>query len=135
MFQRQFEWSMLVLRVVLGIIFLAHGTQKFSGIEGVIKFFASVGLPAAMAYVTATIETVGGAFLLLGFFTRIAALGICGVMLGAIFTVKIGSGLIGGYEFELSLLVMAVALVLSGSRLFALGNLFPGLKSDFGKRN
>lgn len=122
-----YEWSMIVLRLVLGVIFLAHGLQKISNIEGVIKFFASIGLPAAMAYVIATIETVGGTFLILGFFTRIAAVAISFVMLGAIFTVKMSKGFINGYEFELMLLAAAVALILSGSHTFALGSWFSSL--------
>jgi len=118
---------MLVLRVSLGTIFLAHGLQKISGFEGIVKFFASIGLPAVLAYGVTTIETVGGAFLILGLFTRTAATGIIMVMLGAIFTVKLGKGFLNGYEFDVSLLAMAVSLVLSGSNTLSLGNLFRSL--------
>ncbi len=124
MSKRYYEWSMVVLRVVLGIIFLAHGVQKFSGMEGVVQFFGAIGLPGALAYVVAAIEAVGGACLLLGIFTRTAAVGITLVMLGAIFSVKFGKGFFNGYEYDLSLLAISVALILSGSNTFALGNLF-----------
>jgi uncharacterized membrane protein YphA (DoxX/SURF4 family) len=124
MSRRYYEWSMLVLRIALGLIFLAHGLQKISGMEGIVKWFGSIGLPPLLAYVVATIETVGGACLILGLFTRIAAAGIVFVMLGAIFSVKISKGFIGGYEFDLSLLAMAIALILSGSHTYALGTLF-----------
>jgi len=77
--------------------------------------------------VLTTIETVGGAFLILGLFTRTAATGIIMVMLGAIFTVKLGKGFLNGYEFDVSLLAMAVSLVLSGSNTLSLGNLFRSL--------
>ena len=127
MSRRYYEWSMLVLRVSLGTIFLAHGLQKISGFEGIVKFFASIGLPAVLAYAVTTIETVGGAFLILGLFTRTAATGIIMVMLGAIFTVKLGKGFLNGYEFDVSLLAMAVSLVLSGSNTLSLGNLFRSL--------
>lgn len=127
MSRRYYEWSMLVLRVSLGVIFLAHGLQKISGFEGTVKFFASIGLPVALVYVVTTIETIGGACLILGLFTRAAASGIIMVMLGAISTLKFGKGFLNGYEFDVSLLAMAVALVLSGSNTLSLGNLFRSL--------
>ena len=130
MSKRYYEWSMLVLRVALGIIFLAHGLQKIAGFEGIVKWFGSIGLPAALAYVVTTIETVGGAFLILGLFTRAAAAGIMFVMLGAIFSVKMSKGFIGGYEFDISLLAIAVALILSGSNTYSLGNLFSSFKAS-----
>ncbi|MBP2633178.1 MAG: DoxX family protein [Firmicutes bacterium] len=124
MTKRYYEWSMLVIRVALGIIFLAHGVQKISGFDGIIQWFGSMGMPAVLAYVVTTIETVGGALLILGLFTRTAAAGIMFVMLGAIFSVKISKGFIGGYEFDVSLLAMAFSLILSGSNTFSLGSLF-----------
>jgi len=127
MSRRYYEWSMLVLRISLGVIFLAHGLQKISGFEGILKFFASIGLPATLAYVVATIETVGGACLILGLFTRSAAVGIIMIMVGAIFSVKLSKGFIGGYELDVSLLAIAVSLVLSGSNTLSLGNLFRSL--------
>lgn len=126
--RRYYEWSMLVLRISLGVIFLAHGLQKISGFEGIIKFFGSIGLPAVVAYAVTAIETLGGAFLIIGLFTRIAAAGISFVLLGAIFTVKLSKGLLGGYEIDLALLSAAVALVLSGSSTLSLGNLLCSLK-------
>jgi len=131
MSKRYYEWSMLMLRIVLGVIFLAHGLQKISGFEGTVKFFSAVGLPALLAYVVTFIETVGGAFLILGLFTRIAAAAISLLLLGTIFTLlQLGKGFIGGYEFNLSLLSASVALFLSGSNLFALGNLFNSSKAN-----
>jgi len=127
MTRRYYEWSMFVLRVSLGAIFLAHGLQKIAGFEDIVKFFAAIGLPAILAYVVTAIETIGGAFLILGLFTRTAAVGIIMVMLGAIFSVKMSKGFINGYEFEVSLLAMAAALVLSGSNTLSLGNLLGNL--------
>jgi putative oxidoreductase len=124
---RYYEWSMLVLRVSLGVIFLAHGLQKISMFEGIVKFFDSIGLPVMLVYVVTAIETVGGACLILGLFTRAAASGIIMVMLGAIVTVKFGKGFLNGYEFDVSLLAMAVSLLLSGSNTFSLGNLLGSL--------
>lgn len=130
MSKRYYEWSMLVIRVALGTIFLAHGLQKIAGFDGIVIWFGSMGLPAVLAYIVTTIETVGGAFLILGLFTRIAATGIMFVMLGAIFSVKISKGFIGGYEFDVSLLAAAMALILSGSNTYALGNVFSSPKAS-----
>lgn len=127
MSKRYYEWSMLALRVSLGITFLTHGLQKIAGFEGIVTFFVSIGLPAMLAYVVTAIETVGGACLIVGLFTRTAAAAIIMVMLGAIFSVKIGKGFINGYEFEVSLLTTAVALVLSGSNIFSLGEVLRSL--------
>lgn len=135
MSKRYYEWSMLLLRITLGIIFLAHGLQKVSGFAGIVKFFGSIGLPAILAYLVTAIETIGGAFLILGLFTRAAAAGIGMVMIGAILSVKMNKGFIGGYEFDVSLLAMAAALILSGSNTFALGNLFSSLKPGISSKN
>ena len=134
MINRYFEWSMFVLRIVLGIIFLTHGLQKISGFEGIVKFFGSLGLPVIMAYIVTTIETVGGAFLILGLFPRLAATGIGFVLLGAIMTVKLNKGLVGGYEFELSLLSAAIALALSGSQFLSLGNYISSFKTSSARK-
>jgi len=118
------EWSMLLLRLILGITFFAHGLQKISGFDGIAQFFGSLGLPPFLPYFVTAIETGGGLFLLLGLLTRLAAAGISAVMLGAIFTVKLDKGFIGGYESEVMLLAVAVALIISGSHMFALDNIW-----------
>ena len=128
--RRYYEWSMLLLRLCLGITFLAHGLQKISGFAGIVKFFASLGLPTVAVYLVTGIETIGGIALILGLFTRIAAAAISFVMLGAIFTVKLSMGFVGGYEFELSLLISAIALALSGSNILSLGALLGSTKQS-----
>ena len=69
------EWSMLLLRLILGITFFAHGLQKISGFDGIAQFFGSLGLPSFLPYFVTAIETGGGLFLLLGLLTRLAATG------------------------------------------------------------
>jgi len=66
---------------------------------------------------------MGGVCLILGIFTRIAAAAISLLLLGTINTLmQMGKDFIGGYEFNISLLAMALALVLSGSNTLSLGN-------------
>lgn len=120
---RYYEVSLLVLRLVLGFTFLMHGIQKIANFAGILKFFASVGLPAFLPYFTVAVETGAGIFLILGLLTRLASLGIVAIMLGAIFTVKLQAGFINGYELDIIYLTAAVALILSGSHLFSIDNL------------
>ncbi len=106
-----------LLRVVLGAIFIAHGFAKISG--GMDHFAATVGhigfpAPAMFAWAAALSEFLGGICVLLGLFTRYAALAIAIVMAVAIARVHLHQGLIGGYEFPLALLAVAIALMLTG---------------------
>ncbi|OCA88359.1 oxidoreductase [Bacillus sp. FJAT-27225] len=118
------EIGTLILRVVLGIVFLAHGVSKFQGgIENTVGWFDSIGIPGFLAYVVAVIEVAGGIALILGIGTRIASLLLGLIMIGAIFTVKLPAGFLDGYAYDLVLLALAVYLVLNGSKLFSLGQL------------
>ncbi|MBB1315752.1 MULTISPECIES: DoxX family protein [Aliivibrio] len=119
-------FSTLALRIPIGIIFMAHGSQKlFSwfggyGLEGTGQFFESIGLApgVAMAFLAGSAEFFGGLFILLGLLTRPAALVLAFTMVIAIVSVHLPNGLFmadGGYEFGLALLAACVSLMLSGS--------------------
>lgn len=116
------NWATIPLRLGVGIIFAAHGWQKFSnGLGGVAQFFGSVGipLPEISAFIVAFVELVGGIGVIVGFFTRYWAILLSIVMIVAIFTVKLPGGLLGmegrpGYELDLALLVGCLALLLAG---------------------
>jgi putative oxidoreductase len=106
------DWSALVIRTVLGIIFFAHGLKKVKGMEKAVDHFhADFGLPAFITYAVTFIEVIGGALLIIGVFTRFASAAIAVVMLGAIYIVKWQKGFINGFEFDLALLAMAVSLL------------------------
>lgn len=111
------SWVPTVLRVVAGVIFLAHGWQKLGGMEQTVGFFANFGMPALVAWLVALGEFVGGALLILGLATRAAAAWLGLIMLGAIVLVHLSKGLIGpgGYEYPLTLLAVMVALLYSGA--------------------
>jgi putative oxidoreductase len=115
------EIGTLLLRVVLGIVFLAHGVSKFQGgIGNTAGWFESIGIPGFLAYAVGTIELVGGIALILGIGTRVVSLLLGIIMLGAIFTVNLQAGLLEGYVLDLVLLVLAAHLVLNGSKLLSL---------------
>ncbi|MGE6630905.1 DoxX family protein [Bacillus sp. NPDC077027] len=118
------EIGAIFIRVILGAIFFFHGLQSFQeGIGGIAAFFGQMGIPEFMAYVVKTIELVGGIALILGLGTRIFATLFVPIMVVAIITVGFSKGFIGGFEFELSLLVMSIFLALSGSKLFSIDGL------------
>ena len=110
--------SPFFLRLALGTVFMAHGWVKMHGPLGTPEGFniADWGWPNAelWAWAVAGVEFFGGLLVVCGLFTRFAAACIAGVMAATILEVKLQQGLIGGFEFEFTLLMGAVALVISG---------------------
>lgn len=116
------NWGMLLIRVALGALFLAHGIQKFTDLSGVEGFFDSLGFPApaALALLVALVETLGGLAIILGVGLKIAAALIAVVMVVAIVTVKFSQGFFGGYELDMVLLLVSIGLLLAHPGEFAL---------------
>lgn len=124
---RNASHAAFVLRTALGVMFIAHGFYLklfVFGVAGTVGFFQSLGLPAASAYAVIAAETLGGAMLLLGLYTRPVAVALLPVLLGAtwvhakngwLFT---GNG--GGWEYPVFLAIVSVAVALLGDGAFAL---------------
>jgi putative oxidoreductase len=116
------EYGLLLLRLVVGLLFAAHGAQKLcgwfggGGPQGTAAFFGSVGyrIPAVMAMVVGASEVGAGLLLATGLFTPLASFLLATVMLNAIATVVFPKGLLGGWEFELTLLTVVIALAATG---------------------
>ncbi|MCL2534031.1 MAG: DoxX family protein [Nocardiaceae bacterium] len=109
--------TVLIARIGIGVIFIAHGWQKFFdwGISGTQAAFAGMDIPLAdvSAIVAATIELVGGIALLIGFATRIAGVLLFLNMAGAFFLVHIGNGVFvsdGGFELVVALGVASLLI-------------------------
>jgi putative oxidoreductase len=118
------EIGTLLLRIVLGLVFSANGFAKFQGgIGNTAGWFESIGIPGIFAYAVGTVELVGGIALILGLGTRIVSLLFGIIMVGAIFTVNLSAGFLNGYVLDLVLLVLAVHIVLNGSKLYSLDQL------------
>lgn len=118
--------SALALRIPVGIIFIAHGSQKLFGafggygLEGTGQWMASIGLEPGytLAFLAGSAEFFGGIALLVGLLTRPAAAVLAITMLVAIFSVHISNGLFmanNGYEYALALLAASVSLMFSGA--------------------
>jgi putative oxidoreductase len=120
------DYAPLVLRLIVGIVFLAHGWGKAfgsaPGLDAWLGMAAGLSIPAWLAYVIAYGELLGGLALILGFATEYFALLLAAIMLGAIFLVHLKNGLIGpqGYEYPLTLFAASMALALSGASKLSL---------------
>jgi len=128
------DWGLLVLRLVLGISFLGHGSQKMFGwfggygIAGTAGFLESIGVKPGKpaAFLAAAAELGGGALVLLGLFTSLGALLITGVMAVAIATVHIKKGFWnanGGFEYNLTIIAAVIALASTGPGAYTIQSL------------
>jgi putative oxidoreductase len=109
--------ALLVMRLALGVVLLAHGYQNtFRHLHDHVNMVASLGIPAWLGYVSSFTELVGALLILAGFFTRPAAFAICVDLAVAIGKVHWHNGLMGehGYEFPLVLVALAFALIFFG---------------------
>jgi putative oxidoreductase len=130
--------ALALLRVVVGAIFIAHGSQKLFtvGLAGVAGMFGQMGvpLPGITGPAIAFLEFFGGITLILGLFTQPIALLLAVDMLGAIALVQIGKGLVGGYELELLLMTSSLALALAGAGEYSLDRVLAARKAE-GRRH
>lgn len=111
------DLGLLILRLAVGIIFVAHGWAKFADMSGTIIFFDQLGMPALFAYLTAAVELLGGLALIIGIYTDLAALLLAAIMAVALVYVKMATlklGLVGGYELDLILLAANLTIMFAG---------------------
>lgn len=124
------QLGLAILRIVVGVIFAAHGWQKLFVFHmgNVTKMMAGIGIPEphVAAIVVSLVEFVGGILLVVGLGTRWAAMLLVINMAVAIFKVHLHNGLFsarGGFEFPLTLLAASLALALAGGGSPALDRL------------
>lgn len=124
------SWSGLILRVTLGVVMFPHGAQKLlgwfggPGFSGALSGFANMQIPAPLAILVILGESFGAGALMLGLFTRLAALGILCNMLGAIALVHWKFGFFmnwsgkqpgEGFEYHLLAIAISIAILISGA--------------------
>ena len=121
--------GLLVLRIALSVIFFTHGYPKLTHANPAMQtMFVQHGLPAQFVYVAGVLETFGGLLLLLGLFTRAAALLLAVEMCVAIAKVHIAHGImvVHDYEFPFALAAACFALATVGASAASLDHLLFG---------
>jgi len=124
--------ALLVMRLALGAVMLAHGSQKvFGNLHNFSHMVSGMGMPVWLAYVAAFTEFIGGILLLAGFFTRPVAFAMSIDMCVAIWKVHWHNGLTGspgrpGYELPLALIALAFALIFFGGGPIAIDHVLRG---------
>jgi putative oxidoreductase len=123
---RTAPYAALLLRLSLGVLFLVHCAAKIFVFTpaGTAGFFGSLGLPPALAYLVIAAEGLGGIALILGFWTRIVAILLTPILLGAIFTVHGAAGFFfsnagGGWEYPAFWTLALVVQALLGDGAYA----------------
>ena len=144
--EKQFQITLLVTRVIVGIVVLGHGVQKLFGwfggygFDGTMAFFTdSVGIPYAFGLAIIAAETLGMLALIVGLFGRYFAASVIIIMVGAIVTMHVQNGFFmnwsgiasgEGYEFHIILITLALATVINGSGVYSLDHYIFGTSPD-----
>jgi putative oxidoreductase len=126
--------GLLIARLLLGIIFFAHGAQKLFGwfggygMQGTSQAFAGMGIPSFLTHVVAYVEFFGGIALVLGLLSRLAALALCVEMIVAMFLVHWPQGFFiagakVGIEYTLALTALTFLILCAGPGRYAVGDL------------
>ncbi|MDT0326913.1 DoxX family protein [Nocardiopsis lambiniae] len=120
------DLTALLGRIVVGVVFIAHGLPKAMNPEGTAQGFAAMGIPfpTFSALLGAVIEVGGGLALIIGLALPLAGLALAFMMAGAYYFVHVGDPLVGGYELALVMGATALALGFSGGR-YSLDRLLP----------
>lgn len=134
--------AIAILRLVLGVVFFAHGAQKMLGWFGGYGFTGTMGfftgglhIPAPFAFLAIAAEFFGGIGLIVGLMTRIAAFGIAANMIVAVFMVHLQFGFFAnwtgqqkgeGYEFHLLVLAITAFLMIKGGGAFSVDRKLAG---------
>jgi putative oxidoreductase len=133
------DWTLTAIRVTLGVVFFAHGAQKVlgwfggAGLKGTLRTMHDhLHLPIPVAFLAVMSEFLGGAGLIVGLLSRVAAVGVCATMLSAIVMVHWRNGLFmnwfgdrkgHGIEYHLLAIALAIAIVVRGSGAASLDRL------------
>lgn len=126
------ELSLLLLRVIVGVIFAAHGAQKLLGAFGGHGLAATVEQMGPLGYPVTIGEFFGGLGLIVGFLSRFSAASLIVIMAGAILTVHGKNGFFasgGGFEYNLALIGLLAPILIAGPGRFSIGRFLPLPKS------
>jgi len=123
------DWALLAVRVAAGVVFVAHGSQKLFGAFGGPGLGPVVQMMGPVGYLVAIGEFFGGLGLIFGFLSRFSAASLILVMLGAIALVHARNGFFlgekPGFEFNLALIGLLLAVLIEGPGRLSIGRLLP----------
>lgn len=121
------EYGALILRLTLGIMFVAHANLKIFTftMAGTAGYFESIGLPSFLTYPTVLFELLGGIALMIGFKTRFISIGAIPLLLGVIIFAHWNAGWVfsnqgGGWEYPAFLMFASLAQVFLGDGAYAI---------------
>jgi putative oxidoreductase len=135
------DFTVTIVRLLLGIVFFAHGAQKMLGwfggygFHGTMGFFTHSGIPAPLAFLAICAEFFGGLGLLVGLLSRIAAFGILCNMIVAVLTVHIHNGFFmnwfgnqkgEGYEYHLLAIAGLLVILIKGAGALSIDRALSG---------
>ena len=129
--------ALLLLRLTLGSIFIAHGGQKVlglfggPGLDGFVTWAGTIGVSPLLAKLAAFAEFIGGCLMFLGIATELGALLTIPVMIGAVVLVHWPHGYFmqnGGFEYPFNLILLALAVIIGGPGCCALWDPFTSLR-------
>jgi putative oxidoreductase len=139
LFSTDTDWTLTAIRVILGVVFFAHGAQKVlgwfggAGLKQTLRTMHEfVGLPVPLAFVAVMSEFLGGLGLIVGLLSRVAAVGICVTMISAIAMVHWRFGLFmnwlgdrkgHGFEYHLLAIGLAIVIIVGGAGPMSLDRL------------
>ena len=131
--QNHADHAALILRLSLGVMFIAHGLLKLLVFTpaGAAGFFASLGVPGWFAYLAMSAELIGGVMLVTGIYTRWVTLALLPILIGSVVLVHGGNGWLftnenGGWEYPAFLIMASFAQILLGDGAYSLSSLFRG---------
>jgi putative oxidoreductase len=129
-----FDWALLVVRIIVGVVFMVHGAQKLFGAFGGPGLSATVQMMGPLGYLVTVGEFFGGLGLIVGFLARFSAASIILIMLGAIGMVHgqfgffmnwLGNQAGEGFEYHLLAIGALLPIVIVGPGRFAIGRFLP----------
>ena len=126
------DLALFIVRIIVGVIFAAHGAQKVFGAFGGPGLSGVVGMMGPIGYLVAIGEFFGGLGLVVGLLSRFSAASLIVIMLGAIVQVHGKKGFFlsdQGFEYNLALIGLLVPILLLGPGRFAIGRFLPLPKS------
>lgn len=123
----QSDWAILLMRLALGLIFIAHGWKKVKGFPGTVKWLKSEGFKPATfwAFLLSTAEFGGGILILVGLFTQIAALVLTiNMMVAFVYNYRKKASFFGKLELDIILIAALLLIATLGDGFYSLNGLF-----------